>query len=388
MVPKALAGMFHRLRALASLREASQCPDQELLVRFIQDHDEAAFTALVERHGPMVLAVCRRVLHHHQDAEDACQATFLVLVRKAAAIRKLNSLSSWLHGVALRVSMKARAQRSRRPRTMEELPLADKDRDARFTLNELSSALDEELQRLPEKFRAALVLCYLQGKTRDEAAEELGWKPSVLKGRLELGRKMLHQRLARRGVALSTALLIAGIGQTVSASVPSSLVVTIVSSSLEVAAGKALAGVVSQQVASLAQAFLRTTFLQQLHAGGVLLLAVCLAGGGWAGPRALSPRAGTEPAAERAASLPEVTVQATIPPPEVSPPVLEKPQTSQPSQKEPTRISTKKREREREDDDDDRKLRRAGGRRSEDDDDRSPSLRPPGKKKGDGRRDD
>lgn len=386
------------LTLLARLRQAApasadQVSDGKLLSRFVRSQDAAAFELLFWRHGPMVWNVCRRLLGDSADAEDAFQAAFVVLARKADTIVHGEALAGFLHRVAWRVALNARTARQRRSAHEQAVPrpadLPDRDDPVGRTMDaEMKELLDQELQRLPEKFRAALVLCYLQGKTRDEAAEELGWKPSVLKGRLELGRKMLHQRLARRGVALSTALLIAGIGQTVSASVPSSLVVTIVSSSLEVAAGKALAGVVSQQVASLAQAFLRTTFLQQLHAGGVLLLAVCLAGGGWAGHRALSPRAGTEPAAERAASLPEVTVQATIPPPEVSPPVLEKPQTSQPSQKEPTRISTKKREREREDDDDDRKLRRAGGRRSEDDDDRSPSLRPPGKKKGDGRRDD
>src|SRR5262249_15071907 len=156
--------------------------------------DEAAFAALVHRHGAMVLGACRRVVRNPHDAEDACQATFLILAHKAASIRKRDALGSWLHGVACRVARDLRAKLARRAAQ----PLAPGDDVARpdgsdsLTWAEVRQALDEELRGLPEHYRAALVLCYLEGRSRDEAALQLGWSLPALRGRLERGRAMLH----------------------------------------------------------------------------------------------------------------------------------------------------------------------------------------------------
>jgi RNA polymerase sigma factor (sigma-70 family) len=280
---KVLDNVMNRLRSLAALHQVGQLPDRELLERFIQQRDETAFTALVERHAPLVLKVCRRVLHHQQDAEDSCQATFLVLVRRASSIRKLDSLGSWLHGVAVRLSLKRRTQIIQSRRAVEALKKNEVQSQPRFTCAELSSALDEELQCLPEKYRAPLILCYLQAKTRDEAARELALEQSTLKGRLEWGRKLLRRRLTRRGIALSAALLIATLGQPASAAAPASLVIAIVKSSVAVAAGNTLAvGLVSTRVANLVQGFLHAALVKQIQVGAaVVLMTICMAGAGW-----------------------------------------------------------------------------------------------------------
>src|SRR5262249_8005060 len=145
-----------------------------------------------------------RRLHHEQDAEDAFQATFLTLARKAATIRKQDSVGSWLHGVAVHLALQAKTAAARR-QLFEKQTLARSSRDplAEISLREAQTVLDEEMARLPEKYRAPLVLCYLEGTTRDEAAQQLGWSLGTLKRRLEQGREMLRGRLARRGLTLS-----------------------------------------------------------------------------------------------------------------------------------------------------------------------------------------
>src|SRR5437588_6543971 len=156
----------------------------------------------------MVFGVCRRLLRETHDTGDAFQATFLVLARKAASIRKGKSVGSWLHGVALRVAHKARLEAARRARR-EQLrpPAATAEAADALTWGELRSVLDEELGRLPAPWRAPLILCYLEGQTQDEAARRLGWSKSTLRRRLERGRGLLRSRLARRGVTLSAGLL-------------------------------------------------------------------------------------------------------------------------------------------------------------------------------------
>lgn len=185
--------------------------DHELLERFLATRDGGAFQALVLRHGPMVYRVCRRVIPSEHDAEDAFQTTFLVLARKAGTIRKRTSLASWLHGVANRTALEARAASGRRRKHetrvaggTEQEPgagLADER-----TWKELRSVLDAELEQLPEDLRAPLVLCYLQGMTQDEAALELETSKATLRRNLERGRELLAARLTRRGVTLSAAL--------------------------------------------------------------------------------------------------------------------------------------------------------------------------------------
>jgi RNA polymerase sigma factor (sigma-70 family) len=167
--------VLRHIRKLCATQQAGTLADQELVQRYANERDEVAFAALVRRHGRMVQNVCRTILHHHEDAEDAFQATFLVLARRADSIRKQASVSSWLHGVAYRVALKARTELAKRrasekraatglvPCPMEEL-----------TWRELRLGLHEELNRLPEHYRAPLLLCYLEGLTQEEAAHALG----------------------------------------------------------------------------------------------------------------------------------------------------------------------------------------------------------------------
>jgi len=199
---KVVLGHIRKMVAVQSLKQLS---DRELLRRFVDRHDEPAFAALVKRHGPMVLSVCQRVLHCGQDAEDACQATFLVLARKAGSDRWRDSIANWLYGVARRLSLKARSAAARRqvveqgtrPKRLED-PLAD------ITARELQTLLDQELTRLPEKYRAPILLCCLEGHARDEAAHLLNWPLQTLKSRLEQAREILRRRLTRRGLSLSS----------------------------------------------------------------------------------------------------------------------------------------------------------------------------------------
>jgi RNA polymerase sigma factor (sigma-70 family) len=193
--------------------------DSQLLDQFIQRRDPAAFARLVERHGPMVLAVGRRVLGDRHTAEDVYQATFLVLARKAASIRNQTSLCSWLHGVAYRLAQKARVESARR-QAREKQAAVVKSSDAihEVSWHELCAVLDEELQRMPEKLRVPLVLCYLEGRTRDEAARTLGWSLRTLHRHLERGRNLLNVRLSRRGVTFSAALLATTLEQSVASS--------------------------------------------------------------------------------------------------------------------------------------------------------------------------
>src|SRR5262245_27405760 len=191
-----------RLRqALCHLRQvvapaAADRFDAELMERFINAHDEAAFARLVERHGPLVLGVCRRVLQNHHDAEDAFQATFLVLARQARHIRRRGALASWLYKVAYRLAVKLRASSERRRQLeCQPPPARQKSADDLITWGDLRMVLDEELDRLPEKYRGPLLLCCLAGQTREEAAEQLGWTLGTLKMRLERGRQLLRARL-------------------------------------------------------------------------------------------------------------------------------------------------------------------------------------------------
>jgi RNA polymerase sigma factor (sigma-70 family) len=199
--------LLHYVRTLAVSEATSQLPDRELLGRFTGRHDETAFAALLRRHGPMVLGVCRRVLPELHDAEDVFQATFLVLLRKASTIAWQESVGNWLYQVAYRLALETKTTGARR-RCREGLlePRPPGDPMADLTWREAQRLLDEELNRLPEKYRAPLVLCYLEGATRDEAARQLGWSLGTLRRRLGQGRQRLQARLVRRGLTLSIPL--------------------------------------------------------------------------------------------------------------------------------------------------------------------------------------
>jgi RNA polymerase sigma factor (sigma-70 family) len=252
-----------------------QLPDQRLVERFAEEHDTAAFEALVRRHGTMVLRVCRQVLRHAQDAEDVFQATFLVLARKAAAIRKKSSVASWLHGVAYRLATEAKIAAFRqRARERQHAAMTKTDDSGDVTWRELQKGLHEELNRLSEAHRAPLVLCYLESKTQDEAARQLGWTFATLRRRLERGRKLLHARLSRRGLTLPGALLAVGLSQDLAnATVSSSLVAATVNGASAFAAGMSIASAdVAAHVAGLAEAGLRRMFLAKVKVLLVLLL--------------------------------------------------------------------------------------------------------------------
>jgi RNA polymerase sigma factor (sigma-70 family) len=176
--------------------------DADLLTRFAADGDHEAFAAIVRRHGPMVFGVCRRVLRDPHDAEEAFQVTFLVLVRKGGRLAQPERLANWLYGVAFRVARKAKDVAARRD--AHERAVAEVVRPAPVTVGqdraELRAVLDEEMVALPEKYRAPLVLCYLEGLTNEDAARRLGWAPGSMSYRLARGRELLRRRLARRGL--------------------------------------------------------------------------------------------------------------------------------------------------------------------------------------------
>ena len=176
--------------------------DRQLVERALDRCDEAAFQVIVGRHGPMVYRVCQRVMEHPQDAEDAFQATFLVLAQQLPRLRKHASLASWLHGIAHRVALKARTKGAARRRREQLASQLDTRHPDDLTWGELRSALDDELSRLPDKWRQPLILCYLEAQTQEEAADQLGWSKSTLRRRLEEARTALATRLKRRGLVM------------------------------------------------------------------------------------------------------------------------------------------------------------------------------------------
>jgi RNA polymerase sigma factor (sigma-70 family) len=247
--------------------------DGQLLGRFIAARDEASFAALVRRHGPMVLGVCRRVLHDFHDAEDAFQATFLVLARKAAAVRKHESVGCWLYGTAYRTAMEARtmsARRRARERPMNDLPHpAVESAEAQ----DWRPLLDREMNLLPEKYRAAIVLCDLEGRSRKDAARLLKVPEGTLSSRLATGRAFVARRLARCGVALSggaLGMLLAEGGAT--AQVPAGLVGSTAKVAVLMAAGQV--GGVSTTAALLMKGVMKAMLLKKLRVvvGAVVVL--------------------------------------------------------------------------------------------------------------------
>src|SRR5262245_10104223 len=186
------------------LRRGADTTDAQLVEAFLNRRDESAFTALVQRHGPMVLGVCRQVLRDHAEADDAFQATFLVLARKAGSIRRNQAVSSWLYQVAHRVALRARAlEEHRHQRERETAVMRPSSAIAQPLEQDVGPLLHEEVRRLPEKLQAPVVLCYLEGKTAARAAEQLGWRETVVRGRLFQAKSLLRDRLRRRGLALS-----------------------------------------------------------------------------------------------------------------------------------------------------------------------------------------
>ena len=254
--------------------------DGQLLARFVAARDEASFVALVRRHGPMVLGVCRRVLRDLHDAEDAFQATFLVLARKAASVIKGESVGCWLHGVAYRTALEARALNARR--RARERPMKDMPHPpvAPAEADDWRPLLDRELNRLPEKYRAAIVLCDLEGYARKEAARQLGVPEGTLSSRLAAARQMLAKRLAGCGLALSGGALAAALAQgTASAQVSAALVSVTARAAALVAAGQLTAA--SGPAVVLMKGVMKAMLLKKLRlaVGAVMVLAAFGMGG-------------------------------------------------------------------------------------------------------------
>jgi RNA polymerase sigma factor (sigma-70 family) len=270
--------LLRQLRGLVTAGKRDQLPDRQLLQQFVARHEETAFEALVKRHGPVVWGVCRRVLRNTHDAEDAFQATFLVLAQKAGSVGRQDSVGGWLHRVAYHAALKARARAANRQRyeRQAEAPCSS-DLLSEVTGRELLAVLDEELARLPDRFRAPLVLCYLEGNTCDEAARLLHWSARTLKRRLGQGREWLRARLERRGLSLPAALLAAGLTASATpAPIPAALISAAVQGGLRAVTGQGAAGTAP---AVLAASVLRSMTLARIPGAAaiVLLTAVLLA---------------------------------------------------------------------------------------------------------------
>jgi RNA polymerase sigma factor (sigma-70 family) len=280
MVTNEMSEVIQHLQRAVFSWEGVGLSDGQLLKDYISRREGAALATLVRRHGPMVWGVCRRVVRNDHDAEDAFQATFLVLVRKAASLASPELLANWLYGVAHQTALKARAttaKRRVRERQVTEMPEpAVTERDL---WNDLLPLLDQELSRLPNKYRSAIVLCELQGKTRKEAARQLGVPEGTLAARVARGRVMLAKRLARHGPAVSGGTLAVVLSQNAaSAGVPISVVSATIKAAGFAGAGPVVpAGAISAQVAALTEGVIKAMFLHKL-AKVMALLAVVAVG--------------------------------------------------------------------------------------------------------------
>lgn len=256
---------------------ARQESDRQLLEAFACRRDETAFAALVRRHGPLVLHVCRRVLGHEQDAEDAFQAAFLVLARNAGAIRNREALGGWLHGVAYRTAMKAKRTAARRRNHEANLRARTPPAPVGPSWDDVQSALDEEVQRLPSRFREAFVLCVLQGKGVSEAAAELACKPGTIKSRVNRARELLRRRLERRGIKLTAFLAALSVAESaVRASLPAGLSRATIRFGLSAVAGGPAAATIPSHVAALAAGVTRAMSLSKTKIATTLILAAGL----------------------------------------------------------------------------------------------------------------
>ncbi len=282
MAHTALSTLLHYLRSLHNAARV-EMSDRELLRRYVANHEEAAFAALLHRHAPLVWSVCRRLLDNEQDAEDAFQAVFLVLLRKPPSLRVAASLATWLHAVATRIALKSRVTSLRRlQRERRAVMAALSDPYTAVEERDLRALLDEELGRLPEKYRTPLVLCYLEGMTYTEAARQLGWRDGTLCGRLARARELLRKRLSRRGLTLSGAALAAALMESTAA--PATTMAAAARMAALFALGQAAgSGAVSSSVATLAQGVMQAMTVAKLKTVVALVgvLGIFAAGAGW-----------------------------------------------------------------------------------------------------------
>ncbi len=279
MNPHAPSSLFAPVCRLLADERRRQAADSDLLRAFAQQSDNDAFTELLRRHGPMVLHLALHLLNHRQDAEDVFQVVFLTLARQARSLRNESSVAAWMHRVAWRLAVRCRAKRraARRKPTGEELTgglMPRRSPEEEISLREAQALLHQELAALPECLRQPLVLCYLQGRTRDEAAHQLGWSLGTLKRRLEQGRKLLHARLSRRGLTLATVLSTMLIG---SEQVPASLAKATLNLATSALTGSAsLSGSVALLLAEMSRSVKVKAFW-----GLVLMLGACAGASAW-----------------------------------------------------------------------------------------------------------
>lgn len=307
MPASVMSQVVRRLRGALAHRDIAELSDGQLLALYLERRDDATFEGLVQRHGAMVLGVCRRLLRHvqcSQDAEDAFQATFLVLLRKAESIRPREMVGNWLHGVAYQVALKARAVAARRASRESQLPAMPEPSIPPADAGDWRPVLDRELHGLPEKYRVPIVLCDLEGKGHEEAARQLGWPVGTLSGRLSRARELLGRRLSRRGVTLSAGTLAAALSSEALAAPPAALVTATVqglSATASATATTATAALLAEQVLhgmglaklKIAVAGLLALMLGGLSAGIVFRLADGR-GPNWTGEAAVAPTARQE----------------------------------------------------------------------------------------------
>jgi RNA polymerase sigma factor (sigma-70 family) len=291
-----LQSFVRRLRASLAPAGEGGLSDADLLERFVANRDEAAFEVLVWRHGGMVLGVARRLLRREQDAEDVFQATFLALARKAGAIGRREALACWLYQTAHRAALRVRAGAARRREQQAEDLGALKGPDE-LARRELRAVLDEEIARLPGKYRTVVILCYLAGLTTEEAARQLGCPRGTINSRLASARTRLRERLAGRDLALPPESMVLVLLNG-AAGGPPMLVSSTVRAATLVAAGQAIGGAVAPGVAALTEGVLQAMLMTKIKAVTAMLLVALLLGAGTtriAGPRAAEPN---KPAAE------------------------------------------------------------------------------------------
>lgn len=301
-----LAGVLRYVHSLVGVPQPSTWGDGALLRRFHAQHDQTALVTLLQRHGPLVLGVCRQILPDPAAAEDAFQATFLVLTQKADELECQDSLAPWLHRVAYRIALKARTASARRQTHEQESAAMKSTEPDEHSPQDWQPLLHEEIDRLPEKYRLSVVRCYLQEQTHETAAQELGWPVGTVKGRLSRARDLLRQRLARRGLAFSAAAFSTALTQSATtAAVPAALQ----QATLQVTATALANGVVAAPVLALAQGALATMTGLKLQRVllALLLGGLLVAGGTYAGYRvihrslasadAMASENGTPPAA-------------------------------------------------------------------------------------------
>jgi RNA polymerase sigma factor (sigma-70 family) len=271
----------HLLRQLhLAFAPSAEVTDGQLLESFVVQHNEAAFETLVRRHAPMVLGVCRRMLRNHHDAEDAFQATFLVLVRKAAGLCGRAALGNWLYGVAHHTALKARAAQVRRRFKEREKTMHASSVALSPEPNDWLPLLDEALKSLPDRYRQAIIVCDLEGKSRADAARLLGWREGTLSGRLARARMLLAKRLTHRGVTLSGGAVVTALTTQAATSASPLLIVHTVQAALVAAHPLATTGGPSASVVLLAEGVIQSMLMTKVKVVAALALTVTVLGAG------------------------------------------------------------------------------------------------------------